>query len=47
MEFTQDGTDYCIQWCRASEMEIIEVRQRELKNGGNSMKNEKTPTSTR
>ncbi|MCY8916257.1 hypothetical protein [Bacillus atrophaeus] len=31
MEFTKDGTDYCIQWCRASEKEIIEVRQRELK----------------
>ncbi|MET1163592.1 hypothetical protein ABWV16_00430 [Bacillus velezensis] len=31
MEFTQGGIDYCIQWCRASEMEIIEVRQRELK----------------
>ncbi|GLW43443.1 hypothetical protein Bamy01_30880 [Bacillus amyloliquefaciens] len=31
MEFTQGGTDYCIQWCRASEQEIIKVRQRELK----------------
>lgn len=31
MEFAQDGTDYCIQWCRASEKEIIEIRQRELK----------------
>ncbi|MCY8971479.1 hypothetical protein MOE37_07725 [Bacillus atrophaeus] len=31
MKFTQNGTDYCIQWCRASEKEIIEIRQRELK----------------
>ncbi|KAA6455261.1 hypothetical protein [Bacillus atrophaeus] len=32
MEFTQDGIDFYIQWCRASEKEIIEIRQRELKN---------------
>ncbi|WP_454022491.1 hypothetical protein [Bacillus sp. JK74] len=31
MEFTQNGTDYVIQWCRASEQEIMKVRQRELK----------------
>ncbi|MCC9023002.1 hypothetical protein [Bacillus nakamurai] len=31
IKFTQDGTDYCIQWCKASEKEIIEIRQRELK----------------
>ncbi|OQV47761.1 hypothetical protein [Bacillus velezensis] len=31
VEFTQNGIDYCIQWCGASEKEIIEIRQRELK----------------
>ncbi len=31
MEFTQNGTDYVIHWCRASEQEIMKVRQRELK----------------